>query len=65
MTLEEILKRYDCRLSLSGDKWLVWWQSQWFVFQHKSYAKKTLTLIQTDDLQEALTVLTKDEEPES
>lgn len=65
MNLEDVLKRYDCRLSVSGNRWLTWYQDLWTVFEHKSYAKKTRVLIQTVNLQQALDVLVEGEEPDS
>lgn len=62
MTLEDVLKNYyTARLSI-GDKWLVKNGNDWEVYQQR-YGERVRKIEFTDDLQEALRVLTKDEEP--
>jgi hypothetical protein len=59
LTLEQVLKDYNTRLS-NGDKWLVWSSfggNLWTVYQRERYAKTTKTLMQTEDLAQALAVL--------
>ena len=62
MTFEEAMKRPGVRLT-NGNKWLVWGDSnghpQWEVFQRPKYARQTLTLCSTSDLNYALQVLTE------
>ena len=43
-------------------KWLVWHAGQYFVFEKRPYARHTTTLYRTDDFDEALDALLKDED---
>ncbi len=54
--LEAILQTTNARISIDG-RWLVFWQGEWTVFEHKYGAKKNITLYRGDSLNEATTAL--------
>ena len=57
--LEYALKCLDGARVTYGDKWLVWYGDKWNVCQRKPYQKKTRTLMETDNLNEAVKELMK------
>lgn len=60
MTLEDVLKTTNSRLSLYG-KWLVWDDfMHWNVYQAKPYARKSQCLISTQNLEIAIEKLIED-----
>ena len=59
MTLEELLKSDDCQARVEvDDKWLVWYNSRWFVLERKYYARDNTTHYTGHSLEDAIKELT-------
>jgi hypothetical protein len=56
MTLEELLKRGNCRLSMDN-KWLIWSDGEWLVLERKYYARNNTTLYRGGSIEYAIDIL--------
>ncbi len=57
MNIEEAMQKYDnVRLS-SGDRWIVWDEREWIVYEHKFGARKTTNLFHSESIDDALAVM--------
>ena len=61
MTLEELLKATNSRVSVDGDKWMYFDEAtnNWVALERKPYAKKNRYLYIGTNLNEAIGALTK------
>ncbi|MDZ4246789.1 MAG: hypothetical protein U1D67_06705 [Dehalococcoidia bacterium] len=61
MTLEELLKTTNSRVSVDGDKWMYFNEvtGEWIVLERRAYAKKNKYLYIGTNLNEAIGALTK------
>lgn len=56
MTLEQFVKNNKIPIPL-GHKWLVWDAGRWYVFERPYRKKNMITLLETEDISEAIRVL--------
>jgi hypothetical protein len=58
MTLEKFIKDNHIHIPY-GDRWLVWDDRRWYIFERPYHKKNTITLYEGEDINEALRILIK------